>query len=59
MTREEAIEILDPKTQLQAAAKYRVDEYLAKATEACRMGADALRAQDEAAGEGEEPLQGV
>lgn len=46
MTAEKAIRILDPRTSLLAMAECEATgEWLKLCNEACRMGADALRAQ--------------
>lgn len=46
MTREEAAEILDPETSRDALWKYEGEEQQLEAcNEACRIGANALRAQ--------------
>ena len=47
MTREEAARILDPETTWYELWKYEAETHLAVCDEACRMGADALRAQQE------------
>ena len=47
MTREEAARILDPETSRDELWRYEADTRLAACDEACRMGADALRAQQE------------
>ena len=47
MTREEAARILDPETSRDELWKYEADTRIEACNEACRMGADALRAQQE------------
>ena len=47
MTREEAARILDPETSRDELWKYDADTRIEACNEACRMGADALRAQQE------------
>lgn len=47
MTREEAARILDPETTRDELLEYDADTRLAVCDEACRIGADALRAQQE------------
>ena len=47
MTREEAARILDPETTRDELWKYEADTRIEACNEACRMGADALRAQQE------------
>lgn len=47
MTREEASRILDPETSRDELWKYEADTRIEACNEACRMGADALRAQKE------------
>lgn len=47
MTREEAARILDPETTWYELWKHEEEMSLAACNEACRMGADALRAQQE------------
>lgn len=47
MTREEAARILDPETTWYELWKYEAETHLAVCDEACRMGADALRGQQE------------
>lgn len=47
MTREEAARLLDPETTWYELWKHEEEMSLAACNEACRMGADALRAQQE------------
>ena len=47
MTREEAVRILDPETTRDELREYDADTYIEACNEACRMGADAIRAQQE------------
>lgn len=47
MTGEEAARILDPETSRDELWKYEADTRIEACNEACRMGADALRAQKE------------
>ena len=47
MTKEEAARILDPETTRDELWKFDTDERLNACDEACRMGADALREQQE------------
>ena len=47
MTREETAKILDPETTRDELWKYDADTRLDACNEACRMGADALREQQE------------
>lgn len=47
MTRKGAARILDPETTRDQLWEYEVDTYIEACNEACRMGADALRAQQE------------
>ena len=47
MTTEEAIKILDPETTRDELREYDAGTYIEACNEACRMGADALRAKQE------------
>ena len=47
MTKESAARILDPETSRDELWKYEADTRIEACNEACRMGADALRAQQE------------
>lgn len=47
MTKESAARILDPETSWDELRKYDVDTLLEACNEACRMGADALREQQD------------
>lgn len=47
MTREDAARILDPETTRDELWKYEADTRIEACNEACRMGTDALRAQQE------------